>query len=88
MLLILEKAFEYADEYVNAAEVLDWPRALTLLGDDVVLWWGNEVQVMDACGRVLWAVAFSKTVTGVAAHGDTLVCASGVLTAFRQHRDE
>jgi len=76
------------NKIVNAAEVLDWPRALTMLGDNVVLWWGNEVRVMDACGRVLWAVAFSKTVTGVAAHGDTLVCAAGVLTAFRQHRDE
>lgn len=75
------------DKIVNAAEALDWPRALTMLGDDVVLWRGNEVQVMDVDGRLLWAVEFSKTVTGVAAHGDTLVCAAGVLTAFRRRRD-
>ena len=76
------------NKIVNAAEALDWPRALTMLGDDVVLWRGNEVQVMDAYGRLLWSVEFSKTVTGVAAHGDTLVCAAGVLTAFRRRRDE
>jgi hypothetical protein len=72
---------------VNAAEALDWPRALTMLGDDVVLWRGNEVQVMDADGRLLWAVEFSKSIADVAAHGDTLVCAAGVLTAFRRHRN-
>ena len=75
------------NQIVNAAEALDWPRALTMFGDDVVLWRGNEVQVMDSCGRLLWSVEFSKTVTGVVAHGDTLVCAAGVLAAFRRHTD-
>lgn len=75
------------DKIVNAAGALNWPRALTMLGDDVVLWQGNEVQVMDAMGRLLWSVEFSKNITGVAAHGDTLVCAAGVLTAFRRSRD-
>ena len=58
-----------------------------MLGDDVVLWRGNEVQVMDMDGRLLWSVEFSKTVTAVAVHGDTLVCAAGVLSAFRRRRD-
>jgi hypothetical protein len=58
---------------VNAAEELDWPRALTMLGDDVVLWRGNEVQVMGADGQLLWTVEFSNSITGVATHGDTLV---------------
>ena len=40
------------NKIVNAAEALDWPRALTMLGDDVVLWRGNEVQVLDAYGRL------------------------------------
>ena len=68
---------------VNAAGALDWPRGLMMLGDDVVLWRGNEVQLMDADGQMLWAVEFSKSIAGVAAHGDTLVCAAGVLAAFR-----
>ncbi len=76
------------NKIVNAAEALDWPRALTMLGDDVVLWRRNEVQVMDADGQLLWSVEFSKSITGVAAHGDTLVCAAGVLTAFRRRRNE
>ncbi|MGA7894158.1 MAG: DnaJ domain-containing protein [Candidatus Sulfotelmatobacter sp.] len=74
------------NKIVNAAEVL--PRALTMLGDDVVLWRGNEVQVLNASGQLLWSVEFSKSITGVAAHGDTLVCAAGVLTAFRRRRNE
>ena len=76
------------NKIVNAAEVLDWPRALTMLGDDAVLWRGNEVQVLNASGQLLWSVEFSKSITGVAAHGDTLVCAAGVLTAFRRRRNE
>jgi tetratricopeptide (TPR) repeat protein len=69
---------------VNATSAIDWPRALTMLGDDVVLWRGNDVQVMDSNGRMLWAVEFSKTVTSVATAGDTVVCAAGVLAAFRR----
>jgi hypothetical protein len=69
---------------VNAAEALDWPRGLMMLGDDVVLWRGNEVQLMDAGGHLLWSVEFSKSIADVAAHCDTLVCAAGVLTAFRR----
>ena len=72
---------------VNAAGALDWPRGLMMLGDDVVLWRGNEVQLMDADGQLLWSVEFSKSITGVAAQGDTLVCAAGVLTAFRRRRN-
>ncbi len=72
------------NKIVNAAEAIDWPHALTMLGDDIVLARGNEVQAMDTYGRLLWSVEFSKTVTGIAAHGDTLVCAAGVLTAFRR----
>lgn len=76
------------NKIVNAAEALDWPRALTMLGDDVVLWRGNEVQVLDTNGQLLWSVEFSKSITRVAAHADTLVCAAGVLTAFRRRKNE
>jgi hypothetical protein len=75
------------NKIVNAAEAFDWPRALTMLGDDVVLWRGNQVQVLDPNGQLLWSVEFSKSITGVAAHGDMLVCAAGVLTAFRRRRN-
>jgi hypothetical protein len=69
---------------INAAESMDWPRALTMLGENVVLWSRNQVQVMDTYGRLLWSVEFSKNVTDVAVHGNTLVCAAGVLAAFRR----
>ena len=72
------------NKVINAAEALDRPHTLTMFGNDVVLVQGNEVQVVDAHGQLLWSVQFSKAVTGIAAHGDTLVCAAGVLTAFRR----
>jgi hypothetical protein len=76
--------FFKANRIVNAAEALESPEALAMFGDDVVLWRRNQVQVMDAYGRLMWSVEFSKNVTGVSAHGDTLVCAAGVLAAFRR----
>jgi hypothetical protein len=76
--------FFKGNRIVNAAGALDWPHGLMMLGDDVVLWRGNEVQLLDADGQILWAVEFSKSIAGVAAHGDTLVCAAGVLAAFRR----
>jgi outer membrane protein assembly factor BamB len=76
--------FFQENEIVNAAEALDWPNALTMFGDEVVLWRRNEVHVMDAHGRLLWAVEFSKNVTSVVAHDDMLVCAAGVLAVFRR----
>jgi outer membrane protein assembly factor BamB len=75
------------NKIINAAEAFDWPRALTMLGDDVVLWQGNRVQVLNANGQLLWSAEFSKGVRDVAACGDTLVCAAGVLTAFRRRRN-
>lgn len=75
------------NKITNAVESVDQPRALTMLGDGVVLWRRNDVGVMDACGRPLYAVEFSKSLAGVVAHRDTLYCAAGALTAFRR-RDE
>lgn len=72
------------NKIVNATQTLGWPSGLTMLGDDLVLWRGNEVQVVGADGRIVWSVEFSKSISGVAAHGDTLVCAAGVLAAFRR----
>jgi tetratricopeptide (TPR) repeat protein len=73
---------------INAAESVDGPRALTMLGDDLVLWRRNEVQVMNAYGRLLWSLEFSMNITNVVAHADQLLCAAGVLTAFRRRPGE
>jgi tetratricopeptide (TPR) repeat protein len=72
------------DQIVNAAESLDWPRALTMLQDDIVLWRRNEVQVMNPNGRLMFSLEFSKSVTDVVASGHMLLCAGGVLAAFRR----
>ena len=61
-------------------------RALTMFGDDVVLSRGRDVKVVDSHGGLLWSAEFARTVTGVTTHRDTLVCAAGVLAAFRRHR--
>lgn len=75
--------FVRGNTIVNAAEAREWPRGLTMLGDDVVLWRSNELRVMDSYGRLLWSADFSKPLTGIATHGDTLVCAAGVLAVFK-----
>jgi tetratricopeptide (TPR) repeat protein len=69
---------------VNAAQAAGVSRMLTMLGDDVVLWGGKHLHVMDQDGRLLWSVEFSKTLSAVTAHEDVLLCAAGVLAAFRR----
>ena len=83
--------FEKDDEPVRSADMTEttergWPRALTMFDDEVVLSRGRSVGVVGPHGRVVWSVEFSKTVTDVVTHGDTLVCAAGVLAAFRRRR--
>jgi hypothetical protein len=70
----------------NAVESVEWPRSLTMLGDDVVLWRRNDVSVMDSRGRILYALEFSKSIAGIVAHGSTLFCAAGVLAAFTRSK--
>jgi tetratricopeptide (TPR) repeat protein len=80
--------FFRGDKIINACESVDWPHSLTMLGDDVVLWRRNEVQVMNEYGQLLWWLEFSKSITNVVAQGDRLLCAAGVLTAFRRRAGE
>jgi hypothetical protein len=74
----------HENKITNAAEAIDWPSGLTMFGDHVVMWRGNEVKLLDNRGRLIWCVEFSKSVTSIAAYGDTLVCAAGVLAGFRK----
>jgi len=71
------------NEIINAAEYPGWPHCLTMLGEDVVLWHGNEVQVMNTAGKLL-SLEFSKSVRAVVTCGDTFLCAGDVLAAFRR----
>jgi tetratricopeptide (TPR) repeat protein len=75
------------NKIINALETLDRPDGLMMLGDEVVSWRRKVMQVMDSFGRLQWSVEFSRTISGVSTSGDTLVCAAGVLTAFRRRRD-
>jgi tetratricopeptide (TPR) repeat protein len=76
--------FFHENKIVNAVNAVDWPNALTMFGDEVVLWRRNDVRVMNSQGQLLWSVEFSKGVATVVAQGDTLVCAAGVLVGFRR----
>lgn len=78
--------FFKAGKIVNAAEVPESPYSLLMFGDDVVLRRKNHLQVMDAYGRLLWEVEFSKSITGIAMRDDILICAAGVLAAFRRQK--
>jgi len=72
------------NQIVNAAESLAWPTGLTMLGEDVALWRGNQLQVMDSYGRLLWSVEFAKRITGVSVREDLIISAAGVLAGFRR----
>lgn len=63
---------------------IDWPAGLTMLGADVVLWSRNDLEVIDRAGKVLSKIEFSKAITHVASHDSDVVCAAGVLVAFRR----
>ena len=83
--------FGREDEPVKPADMSEttergWPRALTMFDDEVVLSRGRSVGVVGPDGRVVWSAEFSKTVTDIVTHDDTLVCAAGVLAAFRRRR--
>jgi tetratricopeptide (TPR) repeat protein len=70
---------------INAVESVEWPRDLAMWGEHVVLWRRSELTVLDAFGRTLYALEFSKTIAGVTVHDNVLYCAAGILAAFR-HR--
>ncbi len=72
----------YRDPYLHRISSV----TSVMLGEDVVRRRQNEVHAMDADGRLLWSVEFSKGTSAVAAHGGTLVCAADVLTSFRRRR--
>jgi hypothetical protein len=78
--------FFKAGKIINAAEVSDLPYSLLMFGDQIVLRKKNHLQIMDTYGRLLWEVEFSKNITGVAIHDDILICAAGVLAAFRRRK--
>jgi hypothetical protein len=71
-------------QVVNGAEVPEPPRGLALLGTGVLHWKRNRAELTDRAGRAVWAVEFSKSISGLAAVGDRVIAAAGVLSAFEQ----
>jgi len=69
---------------VNATESVDWPTALTMLQEDIVLWRSNNLTVMDPNGRLIYSVEFSKSIREVVTIGNMILCRGGVLAAFRR----
>lgn len=69
---------------VNATESVDWPTALTMLQEDIVLWRGNNLTIMDPDGRLIYSVEFSKGIRAVVTIGNMILCGSGVLAAFKR----
>ena len=57
---------------------------MTMCGEDLVWWNGNEIELIDTSGHVRWSAAFSKPVTHIAAQGGRLVCVAGMLAVFHQ----
>jgi len=71
------------NEIVATSEYEDWPHGLIMLGNDVILWRGNEVHVV-APEKTLLSLEFSKSVHNVVSCGDVFLCVGGVLAAFKR----
>lgn len=74
------------DKVINVADSPGYPPGLGVFGENVVLWRGNRIEVMDPLLQQLWAAEFPRVVKMVAAHRDRLICAAGVLAAFRKNQ--
>lgn len=72
------------DEPRNLAEFDEVPQGIGAFGDGLYLWHRNRLDVVDRTGHTVWRAEFSKNISAVAAHGDTLVCAAGVVAAFQR----
>lgn len=77
-------SFVQGDAVINAIEVPDHPGRLDVFGDNLILWHGNRVEIVDQRGQPLWIAEFSKRLVGLATRGSTLVTASGNLTMFNK----
>ena len=76
--------FGEENRFAQSATLIDAPRAMTMWGENVVLWKRHAIQLVGAVGRVRWSASFSKPVTHVAAQGNRLVCVAGMLAVFHQ----
>ena len=77
-------SFFQGDAVVNVVEVPEHPGRLEAFGDDLILWHGNRIEIIDKLGHPLWVAEFPKRLTGVSAQGRSLVTASGNLTVFQR----
>ncbi len=71
-------------EVVNTMDVDLYPRGLRAIGNDVLIFRDNRVEVLDSEGRHVWIAEFAKKVVEVAWHSDLLICAAGALCAFQR----
>lgn len=72
------------DELRNLAEFEEAPQGIGAFGDGLYLWHRNRLEVVDRTGHSIWSADFSRNISGVAAQGNHLACAAGVLAAFRR----
>lgn len=68
----------------NLVETEDLPQGIGAFGDGLYLWHRRHLEVVDRTGHTIWSAEFSKNINEVAAYGDYLLCAAGVLAAFRK----
>ncbi len=67
---------------VPVASLINEPRRMTMLGEDVVVWSRHAWQVIDSRGRGRWSTACATPLTHVATQGTRLVCVARTLSVF------
>lgn len=72
------------DNLSNLVEFKELPEGIGAFGDGLYLWRRTRLDLVDRTGHVIWSAEFSKNISDVSAHGESLLCAAGVLAAFRR----
>jgi DnaJ domain len=66
----------------SSAEMESAPSGMLPLADNIVVWRGNNLRVVDRAGATLWEVDFAKQLVAVDVVDDELVCAAGAVMVF------
>ena len=77
-------SFFEGDSVVNALEIAEFPRSLTMWAADLIAVERASLRVFNRAGELIWDIDFPKSVGGVSVRDDILICAAGALTLFER----
>jgi tetratricopeptide (TPR) repeat protein len=77
-------SFFSGNNVINVIQFNERPREMKMLGENIVLLGGKNLDIVNELGQRIWSVEFSRSISGVAVRNDTIICAAGDLEVFRR----